>query len=413
MRYFPLFLDLHGQDVLVVGGGAVAERKIRLLLQAGARVHVTAPALNPTLRAWAAAGRLALVAERYDPRQLDGKRLVFAATDDPALNREVFGDAEDRRVPVNVVDDSARCRFISPAVVDRGPVQIAISTGGASPVLARLLRNRLESMLPAGLGHVAGAARQLRERVRRRLPAAARRGFWESVMTDANLTGWSALGPARIRREMGRALDAFRRRQRPAVRRDGRVFVVGAGPGHPDLLTVRALQVLGQADVILHDRLVPDAILERARRDAERIDVGKAAGAHRCEQREIERLMVSAARKGLTVVRLKGGDPFVFGRGGEEIEALRAAGVDYEVVPGITAATACAAYAGIPLTHRDHARVLTLLTGHAAADTPAGRGPGPRAARAARAVYRGGGFSSASGWVWRSCIERWPGADGW
>jgi uroporphyrin-III C-methyltransferase/precorrin-2 dehydrogenase/sirohydrochlorin ferrochelatase len=296
---------------------------------------------------------------------------VFAATGDAALNRAVYVDAEARRVPVNVVDDSKHCRFISPAVVDRGPLQIAIATGGASPVLARRLRSRLEAALPAGLGRVADAAQQLRERVRRLLPAAARRPFWESVMSDANLARWSGMRLGHVRREMERALSQFRRHGRTAAQGGGQVFIVGAGPGNPDLLTLRALQVLGVADVILHDRLVPEAILELARRDAERVDVGKAAGAHRCGQRDIERLMVSEARKGRTVVRLKGGDPFVFGRGGEEIEALRAAGVEYEVVPGITAATACAAYAGIPLTHRDHAQALILVTGHAAAEKPA------------------------------------------
>lgn len=367
MRYFPLFLDLRGQDVLVVGGGAVAERKIRLLLQAGASVQVVASALNETLRGWAAAGRLAHLAPSFEPPQLDGKRLVFAATSDAALNRTVFREAEARLVPVNVVDDSGHCRFISPAVVDRGPLQIAISTGGASPVLARRLRNRLEGMLPAGLGRVASAAERLRDRARRLLPAGARRPFWESVMSEANLLRWAAMQPGRIHGEMSRALSEFRRPGRAAVPPAGRVYIVGAGPGHPDLLTLRALQVLGQADVVLHDRLVPDAILQLARRDADRVYVGKAAGAHHCSQRDIERLMVSEARRGRTVVRLKGGDPFVFGRGGEEVEALRAAGIDHEVVPGITAATGCAAHAGIPLTHRDHARTLTLVTGHAAA----------------------------------------------
>lgn len=368
MRYFPLFLDLHGQDVLVVGGGAVAERKIRLLLQARASVHVAAAALNETLRRWADAGRLTHVAQDFDPRLLDGKRLAFAATDDRNLNQAVFDEAEVRRVPVNVVDDAAHCRFISPAVIDRGPLQIALSTGGASPVLARLLRNRLEALLPGGLGRVAGAAKQLRGRVKRLLPQAARRAFWESVMTDANLARWPGMDTARIRAEMHRALRAFRP-GRAAGRgpAPGRVFIVGAGPGNPDLLTLRALQLLGQADVILHDRLVPQAILDLARRDADRVYVGKAPGAHYRSQREIERLMVSEARAGRVVVRLKGGDPFIFGRGGEEVQALRAAGIEYEVVPGITAATACAALAGIPLTHRDLAQSLTLVTGHVAA----------------------------------------------
>jgi uroporphyrin-III C-methyltransferase/precorrin-2 dehydrogenase/sirohydrochlorin ferrochelatase len=224
---------------------------------------------------------------------------------------------------------------------------------------------------------VAEAAQHLRDRARRLLPAAARRSFWESILGDANLIRWSGMEPGRVRGEMGRALGEFRRKNRAATPvggapAQGRVYLVGAGPGHPDLLTLRALQVLGLADVILHDRLVPDAILDLARRDADRIDVGKAAGAHRCGQREIERRLVSEARKGRSVVRLKGGDPFVFGRGGEEVEALREAGVEYEVVPGITAATACAAYAGIPLTHRDHAQALILVTGHAAAGKPEG-----------------------------------------
>jgi uroporphyrin-III C-methyltransferase/precorrin-2 dehydrogenase/sirohydrochlorin ferrochelatase len=367
MRYFPLFLDLDGQDVLVVGGGAVAERKIRLLLQAGASVHVVAAVLNKTLRRWAAAGRMTHIARAFDPQLLDGKRLVFAATDDRGLNRSVFHAAEARQLPVNVVDDAAHCRFISPAVIDRGPLQIALSTGGAAPVLARLLRGRLEALLPSGMGRVAGAAQQLRSRVKRLLPQAARRAFWESVMTDANLARWPGLDTAGIRAEMYRALRAFRRgRAAASGLAPGRVFIVGAGPGNPDLLTLRALQLLGQADVILHDRLVPEAILDLARRDADRVDVGKAPGAHHRGQREIERLMVSEARAGRVVVRLKGGDPFVFGRGGEEVEALRAAGIDYEVVPGITAATACAAFAGIPLTHRDVAQSLTLVTGHLA-----------------------------------------------
>jgi len=369
MRYFPLFVDLQGQPVLVVGGGAVAERKIRLLLAAGAEVAVAAPRLTRQLRAWANEGRLRHVGDAYAAAQVDGKRLVFAATGDNAVNQAVFRDAESRGVLVNTVDDVTHCRFISPAVIERGPVQIAISTGGASPVLARRLRSRIEALLPAGLGGVAEAARSLRSRVKRLLPAAARKRFWERVMADANLLRWSTMRPERVRIEMDRVLQGLRTSRGGDAAAPGRVYLVGAGPGNPDLLTLRALQALGQADVILHDRLVPEAVLELARRDADRVYVGKSAGEHHCSQREIERLMVSEARRGRTVVRLKGGDPFVFGRGGEEAEALRRAGVEFEVVPGITAATACAAYAGIPLTHRDHAQAVTLVTGHGAGET--------------------------------------------
>jgi uroporphyrin-III C-methyltransferase/precorrin-2 dehydrogenase/sirohydrochlorin ferrochelatase len=366
MRYFPLFVDLQGQPVLVVGGGAVAERKIRVLLAAGAAVAVAAPRLTRQLREWAAGGRLRHVGLAYEAGQVEGQRLVFAATGDSAVNQAVFQGAEARGVLVNVVDDPAHCRFISPAIVERGPVQIAISTSGASPVLARRLRGRIEALLPAGLGGVAEAAQSLRSRVKRRLPAAARKRFWEGIMADANLLRWSAMRTERIRAEMDRVLRGFREHRGGDAAPAGRVYLVGAGPGNPDLLSLRALQVLGQADVILHDRLVPEAVLDRARRDADRVYVGKAAGEHQCSQREIERLMIAEARRGRTVVRLKGGDPFVFGRGGEEAEALRQAGVDFEIVPGITAATACAAYAGIPLTHRDHAQAVTLVTGHGA-----------------------------------------------
>jgi uroporphyrin-III C-methyltransferase/precorrin-2 dehydrogenase/sirohydrochlorin ferrochelatase len=360
MDYFPLFVKLEAQPVLVVGGGAVAERKIRLLLAAGAVVEVIAPTLNAAIDGWVSEGRIRRLGETYEPGLLEGKRLVFAATGDTGLNRRIFDDAEARGVLVNAVDDAKHCRFISPAVIERGPVQIAISTGGASPVLARWLRNRIEALLPDGLGRVAEAAHTLRARVKRRLPEPARKAFWEQALDEGRLLHWSGCSTVEIRAGLDRLLQGFRRVNPP----EGRVYVVGAGPGNPDLLTVRALQVLGRADVILHDRLVPEAILDRARRDADRIYVGKAAGRHHCGQREIERRMIEEARRGRTVVRLKGGDPFVFGRGGEEIEALRRAGVDFEVIPGITAATACAAYAGIPLTHREHAQSLTLVTGH-------------------------------------------------
>lgn len=363
MRYFPIFLDLRGQDVLVVGGGVVAERKVRALVTAGAVVHVVARAISPGLQALLVNETVRAIAGGYDELQLAGKRLVFAATDDAELNHRVFHDAERFGVPANVVDDKAHCRFISPAVVDRSPVQVAISTGGASPVLARRIRRWIERLLPFGLGKVASAAGALRDEVKKQLDAGSGRRFWESRLTDANLQRWSGKAQSVILAEMKSVL----RHAKPAKPR-GMVFLVGAGPGNPDMLTLRALDVLGSADVVLYDRLVSDEVLELARRDAERIYVGKEAGNHHCRQEEIHRILLEQAARGRTVVRLKGGDAFIFGRGGEELEALRRANVPYEVVPGITAAIGCAAFAGIPLTHRSHSQSVTFVTGHQARD---------------------------------------------
>jgi uroporphyrin-III C-methyltransferase/precorrin-2 dehydrogenase/sirohydrochlorin ferrochelatase len=249
-------------------------------------------------------------------------------------------------------------------VVDRSPVLVAISTGGSSPVLARRLRRWIEQLLPHGLGKVARAAAELRAEVKKQLPNGQGRRFWEARMTDANLLRWAGKAPAAILREMTSLL-----RHVQPVESPGMVYLVGAGPGNPDLLTLRALDVLGRADVVLHDRLVSNEILDLVRRDAERIYVGKQAGNHHCQQEEIHRIMLEQAALGRIVVRLKGGDAFIFGRGGEELEVLRSAGVPYEVVPGITAATGSAAFAGIPLTHRSHAQSLTFVTGHSAAGT--------------------------------------------
>jgi uroporphyrin-III C-methyltransferase/precorrin-2 dehydrogenase/sirohydrochlorin ferrochelatase len=369
--YFPVFMDLRGQEVLVVGGGTVAERKIRLLLKARAKVGVVAVSLSENVRIWKDSGQIQHRSSNYDSTQLAGQRLVFAATNDKVLNRQVFHDAEAKGVPVNVVDDTDYCRFISPAVVDRSPVQVAISTGGASPVLARLLRVQIERLLPQGLGRVTAALRDMREEAKRRLPLEARRRFWESLLDWNRLQRWSANTGTAVRGQVRLALE-----QGKGQARQGMVYLVGAGPGNPDLLTLRAQDVLSSADVILHDRLVSEDILDLARRDADRIYVGKEAGNHHRQQDEIHRIMLAEAARGRTVVRLKGGDAFVFGRGGEELEVLRKAGVPYEVVPGVTAAMGCAAYAGIPLTHRDHAQSLTFITGHQAPGK-ARNGPGP------------------------------------
>ena len=361
MDYFPVFLDLRGQQVLVVGGGSVAERKIRLLLKAGASVQVAAGRLSENVREWRETGQISHIATSYEAPQLHGKRLAYAATDDAELNRQVYVDGEAAGVAVNSVDDIGHCRFVSPAVVDRSPVQVAISTGGASPVLARRLRSRIERLLPSGLGRVASALKAVRPEAKKILPVEARRRVFESLLSWNNLRRWSSRATSKIRSEARAALAGHQ----PGPQA-GMVYLVGAGPGNPDLLTLRALDVLGSADVILHDRLVSDDILDLARRDADRIYVGKQAGKHHCRQEEIHRIMLDEASRGRTVVRLKGGDAFVFGRGGEELEALHEAGIHYEVVPGITAATGCAAYAGIPLTHREHARAVTFVTGHQA-----------------------------------------------
>ena len=359
MANFPVFMNLAGQSVLVVGGGAVAARKVRALLKAGARISVVAAELGEELKERERDGDIRWRSRSFSPEQVGGHWLIFAATDDADLNRAVFEAGESLGIPVNVVDDGEHCRFISPAVIDRDPVQVAVSTGGASPVLARAIRSWIEALLPRGLGKVAEVASRLRRQIGRGLSLVERRTGWEFLIDRARIVHWSNQPAEVIERMMRRE---FRRRSaRGAV---GKVYLVGAGPGRPDLLTLRAVEVLQQADLILHDRLVPEAILDQARRDAERVDVGKRAGEHHGVQSRIFELMVSAAQAGKTVVRLKGGDAFVFGRGGEELQHLRAHGVDYEVVPGITAALGCAAFAGIPLTHRDLAQQLTFATGH-------------------------------------------------
>jgi uroporphyrin-III C-methyltransferase/precorrin-2 dehydrogenase/sirohydrochlorin ferrochelatase len=371
MDFFPVFINLRGQAVVLAGAGAVAERKARLLLQAGAQVRVVARELNTQFRTWVEAGQIEHCGLEYAREQLQGARLVFAATSDPELNRRIYQDAEQAGLLANVVDDPAHCRFISPAVIDRSPVQVAISTGGSSPVLARVIRGWIERLLPLGLGRVASGAGAMRQAVKTALPQSLRRGFWEQVLQEKSIRSWSLQDGEQIQRQMQSALDE-RSSQSLDVNatgpagRSGKVFLVGGGPGRADLLTLRALHVLGQADVILHDQLVSEEVLDLARRDADRIDVGKRAGDHHRSQQQIHEIMVAEARKGRTVVRLKGGDPFIFGRGGEELEYLRDHGIAFEVVPGISAALGCAAYSGIPLTHRDHAAALTFVTGHGA-----------------------------------------------
>ena len=358
---FPLFADLRDRAVLVVGGGAVAERKVEALLQAGALPLLVSPVLNEKLQAWHDAGRIRWQVGEFHEASLDEAWLVIAATDDHAVNRKVYEAATARRILANVVDEAELCSFHSPAVVQRGPLQIAISSGGGAPMLARHLRRQLETQLDESLGTLAELLTRQRDAIRARFPdLGLRRRFFETLLA----------GPLpRLLRQRLPAEDANAWLQ--AALHDettatpaGSVVLVGAGPGDPGLVTLNALRAMNEADVILHDRLVSAEVLRLSRRDAMRIEVGKSAGHHSMSQDDIHALMLEHARAGKRVVRLKGGDPFVFGRGGEELEFLRAHAIPFEVIPGITAAVACAAYAGIPLTHRDHAQSLRLVTAH-------------------------------------------------
>ena len=359
MAYFPVFLKLKGRLAVVVGGGAIAQRKVALLDKAGARVRIIAPELSPALEAERATGAIEHVSGTFRPEHLDGAAVVIAATDKRRINAQVSRHARLRGLPVNVVDDPELCSFIVPAIVDRSPVMVAVSTGGLSPVLSRWVRGTIEAALPAALGRLAELAGRYRDAVRQRVPdPEARRRFWERLFD----------GPVPdlvFARRDGAAETALVESISGTFSRDrGQVFLVGAGPGDPDLLTVKALRLLQSADVIVHDRLVSDDILDLARRDADRVYVGKRCGDHVMTQADINALLVDLAHAGKRVIRLKGGDPFVFGRGGEEMETLARAGITCHIVPGITAATGCAAYAGIPLTHRDHAQHCVFVTGH-------------------------------------------------
>lgn len=361
MDYLPIFLDLRARRCLIVGGGEVAARKTDLLLQAGADVHAVAPRLASAMRSLLDEGRIAYREGVFRESDLDGAQLVIAATDDRDVNARVAALADARGLPVNVVDDPALCRFIMPAIVDRSPVVAAISTGGVSPVLARLIRGRLEALIPAAFGRLAALAGEYRDRVKNRIADAnERRKFWERVLTGPTAELIYAGRDADARASLDAALDEGGK----AGAQTGEVYLVGAGPGDPDMLTFRALRLMQQADVVVHDRLVSQRVLDLTRRDAERIYAGKERASHTLSQETINALLVRLAREGKRVLRLKGGDPFIFGRGGEEIETLADEGIPFQVVPGITAASGCAAYAGIPLTHRDHAHSCVFVTGH-------------------------------------------------
>jgi uroporphyrin-III C-methyltransferase/precorrin-2 dehydrogenase/sirohydrochlorin ferrochelatase len=339
MDFLPIFLDVRGQPCLVVGGGEVAARKCALLRRAGAQVTLTM---------------------QFREEELERYALVIAATGDQEVNRAVAAAAKARRIPVNVADQPALCSFILPSIVERAPLVVAISSGGASPVLARLLRARLETLIPAGYGRLAALAGAFRDQVKARFKPAERRRFWERVLQGPIAEQVFNGRDAEAREALQASLDDVR-----VAFSGGEVSLVGAGPGDPDLLTFRALRLMQQADVVVYDRLVSRPILDLVRLEAERIYAGKERAQHTLPQEDINQLLVRLARAGKRVVRLKGGDPFIFGRGGEEIDTLAAEGIPFQVVPGITAAAGCASYAGIPLTHRDFAQSVVFVTGHA------------------------------------------------
>jgi uroporphyrin-III C-methyltransferase/precorrin-2 dehydrogenase/sirohydrochlorin ferrochelatase len=361
MNFLPIFLDLRGKTCLVTGGGETAARKAGLLLHAGAWVRLVHDGeLSPSFVEHKEQDRITHVREPFAEPLLDGVDLVVSAAEDDAIDAQVHAAARARHLPVNVVDKPALCSFVLPAILDRSPMIVAVGTGGASPVLARLLRARLETLIPASYGRLAYLAESFREKVKARFSSPPmRRIFWEKVLQ----------GPVAEMVFSGREDDAAKLLQHTLdqeadVQPIGEVYLVGAGPGNPDLLTFRALRLMQQADVVVHDNLVSEPILDMCRRDAERVYVGKQRANHAVPQEDINLLLVRLAKEGKRVLRLKGGDPFIFGRGGEEIETLVDHGVPFQVVPGITAAAGVASYAGIPLTHRDYAQSVTFVTGH-------------------------------------------------
>ncbi len=362
MQHLPLFADLKSRPCLVVGGGVLAERRVTLLRSAGAEVTVIAPQLTEALAALAAEGSIRYFKATFEVQPLEPFWLIVAATDDRAQNARVAATAATAMRFCNVVDDPALCSFIMPAIVDRSPVTIAIGSGGQSPVLSRWVKGLIEALLPERLGLLATLAGRWRERVRDAVPdATERRHFWESVVQGHVAEHAFAGRETAAEDALHASLTAW---HGDPKNQTGEAYLVGAGPGSPDLLTIRGRQLLATADVVLYDRLVGPELLSFARRDAELISVGKTPRRPSITQKQLNRLLVRLVQSGKRVCRLKGGDPMVFGRGGEELEALAAAGLRFQVVPGVSAAEGCAAYAGIPLTLRGVSQAVVLTTGH-------------------------------------------------
>lgn len=360
MEYFPFFIKLQQRNCLVVGAGEVAARKIELLARSGAIITVIARRIGRSVSALQNSQPLIIKQRAFSQADARGFQLIVSATDDNATNALVAAAATELNIPVNVVDNPDLCSFIFPAVIDRSPVIAAVSSSGTSPVLARLLKTKIEHLIPPAFGELASLAEKFRGTVKQRIHSPAqRRIFWEQVL-QGRIAELVFAGKKRAAEKAIEALLA----QNTTKDNQGEVYLVGAGPGDPDLLTLRALRLIQQADVVVYDRLVSPKIMDLTRRDAEKIYAGKQRQDHHLPQHSINQLLAALAKQGKRVVRLKGGDPFIFGRGGEEIETLVTAGVNFQVVPGITAASGCASYAGIPLTHRDHAQSCIFVTGH-------------------------------------------------
>jgi uroporphyrin-III C-methyltransferase/precorrin-2 dehydrogenase/sirohydrochlorin ferrochelatase len=360
MRYFPIFIDAQELNCLVIGAGEVAARKAELLMKTPANISVVAPQVCKTIQQAAAQNKLTLENREFTESDLDNKQLVFVATSDPQLNARIHSLATARDILVNVVDNTPLCKFITPSIIDRSPILIAMSSGGVAPVLLRYLRQKLESWVPQKISLLGKFSEKFRDKVKQRFESVTeRRYFWEDVL-DGQVAEQILAG------NQSKAEQLFEQKlkQEDSVSSQGEVYLVGAGPGDPELLTFKALRLMQKADVVVYDRLVSQDILELVRRDAEKIYVGKAKNRHTLPQQQINELLASEALKGNRVVRLKGGDPFIFGRGGEEIETLVARNINFQVVPGVTAASGAASYAGIPLTHRDHAQSVVFATGH-------------------------------------------------
>lgn len=360
MRYFPIFLDTIDLTCLVVGAGEVAARKVELLLKTSANITVVAPWACDTVQRFAKEEKIKLIVRPYIESDLSNQQMVFVATDNSELNAQIHDQARAQKILVNVVDNTPLCQFITPSIVDRSPIIIAMSSGGVAPVLLRYLRQKLESVIPQKVSLLGQFSEKFRESVKKRFKSVTeRRYFWEDVL-DGDIAENILQGNEQVAEQ--KFLEKLNAPE--ASKTVGEVYLVGAGPGDPDLLTFRALRLMQKADVVVYDRLVSPEILELVRRDAEKIYVGKAKSKHTIPQDEINELLAKEALAGNRVVRLKGGDPFIFGRGGEELETLIKHGVSFQVVPGITAASGAASYAGIPLTHRDHAKSVVFATGH-------------------------------------------------